>query len=300
MKKRKLGSSELSVSEISFGCMSLGEHAQLNDRILRKAFDQGINFFDTADVYHNGENEIQVGKSLRPIRKDVIIATKVGNQIKKDGEGFDWNPSKAYILDAVEHSLRRLQTDYIDLYQLHGGMIEDPIDETVEAFEQLKKEGKIRYYGISSIRPNVIKAYVEKSAIQSVMMQYSLLDRRPEESILELLENNNISVITRGALAQGLLVGKPAKEYLQFTSSEVAKAARSVERFSSQLSISAVSIALSYVLSHEPVVSAVTGVRTEEQLDDAVEAAKSIQKLSPDQLSKLKQDVRDLLYESHR
>lgn len=300
MKKRKLGSSELSVSEISFGCMSLGEHAQLNDRILRKAFDQGINFFDTADVYHNGENEIQVGKSLRPIRKDVIIATKVGNQIKKDGEGFDWNPSKAYILDAVEHSLRRLQTDYIDLYQLHGGMIEDSIDETVEAFEQLKKEGKIRYYGISSIRPNVIKAYVEKSAIQSVMMQYSLLDRRPEESILELLENNNISVITRGALAQGLLVGKPAKEYLQFTSSEVAKAARSVERFSSQLSISAVSIALSYVLSHEPVVSAVTGVRTEEQLDDAVEAAKSIQKLSPDQLSKLKQDVRDLLYESHR
>ena len=85
---------------------------------------------------------------------------------------------------AVDQSLKRLQTDYIDLYQLHGGTIEDPIDEMIEAFETLKAAGKIRYYGISSIRPNVIREYVKRSSIVSVMMQYSLLDRRPEEEML--------------------------------------------------------------------------------------------------------------------
>jgi aryl-alcohol dehydrogenase-like predicted oxidoreductase len=89
--------------------------------------------------------------------KKVIIATKVGNQWRADGSGWDWNPNKDYIISAVEQSLKRLQTDYIDLYQLHGGTMEDPIDETIEAFEQLQKQGKIRYYGISSIRPTVIE-----------------------------------------------------------------------------------------------------------------------------------------------
>lgn len=91
------------------------------------------------------------------------------------------DPSKAYIKEAVKKSLTRLKTDYIDLYQLHGGTIEDNIDETIEAFEELKQEGVIRYYGISSIRPNVIKEYVKKSNIVSIMMQFSLFDRRPEE-----------------------------------------------------------------------------------------------------------------------
>src|SRR6202034_3432729 len=98
-------------------------------------------------------------------------------------------------------------TDYIDLYQLHGGTIDDPIDETIEAFELLQQQGKIRYYGISSIRPNVISEYVQRSNIISVMMQYSLLDRRPEESCLQLLQQNNIGVLARGSVAGGLLAG---------------------------------------------------------------------------------------------
>ncbi len=102
-------------------------------------------------------------------------------------------------------SLKRLGTDYIDLYQLHGGTIEDSIEETIEAFEELKAEGFIRYYGISSIRPNVIHEYVNKSSIVSVMMQYSILDRRPEEEVLPLLQENGISVVTRGSIAKGLL-----------------------------------------------------------------------------------------------
>ena len=120
-------------------------------------------------------------RALGARRKEVILATKVGNVWDKNGKTWHWNPSKKYILSAVEQSLKRLGTDYIDLYQLHGGTIEDPIDETIDAFETLVASGKIRYYGLSSIRPNVIRAYVKKSNITSVMLQYSLLDRRSEE-----------------------------------------------------------------------------------------------------------------------
>ena len=214
MKYNKLGESDLEVSEIGFGCMSLGNDYQENEKILHRAFDLGVNFFDTADLYQNGENEKTVGRALKGRRDKIILATKVGNQMRPDGSGWDWNPSKAYILEAVHKSLERLQTDYIDLYQLHGGTIDDPIDETIEAFEQLKKEGLIREYGISSIRPNVIKEYVVKSNMVSVMMQYSMLDRRPEEFCLDFLNRNDISVVVRGALAKGLLAGKPPRDYL--------------------------------------------------------------------------------------
>ncbi len=156
MRYNLLGNSNLKISQLSFGCMSLDGDHEANAQLLHKALDRGINYFDTADVYQNGFNEITLGKAFKEIRQQVVIATKVGNQIRKDGNGFNWNPTKAYILKSVDESLKRLQTDYIDLYQLHGGTMEDPIDEAIEAFEQLKVEGKIRYYGISSIRPAVI------------------------------------------------------------------------------------------------------------------------------------------------
>lgn len=197
MQYRSLGKSTLTVSEIGFGCMSLGSDDAANARLIHHACEQGVNFFDTADLYEHGQNETSVGKALQDRRSAVIIATKVGNQWKEDGSGWDWNPKKAYIIAAVEASLQRLQTDYIDLYQLHGGTLDDPIDETIAAFETLQQQGKIRYYGISSIRPNVIREYVQRSHIVSVMMQYSLLDRRPEETCLPLLQENNIGVLAR-------------------------------------------------------------------------------------------------------
>ncbi|MBW7462026.1 aldo/keto reductase, partial [Paenibacillus sepulcri] len=131
---------------------------------------------------------------------DVIVATKVGNRREPGKEGWSWDPSKAYIQAAVKESLRRLGTDYIDLYQLHGGTIGDPIGETIEAFEELKRDGLIRHYGISSIRPNVIREYVRRSGIVSVMNQYSMLDRRAEEEVLPLLAEHEIGLIARGPL----------------------------------------------------------------------------------------------------
>lgn len=297
MNYRKLGKSELSISEISFGCMSLKIGAKDNHSILNKAVDNGINYFDTADLYDKGENEKLVGLALKDRRKEVLIGTKVGNQWKADGIGWDWNPRKEYILEAVEDSLRRLQTDYIDLYQLHGGTIEDPIDEVIEAFEMLVEQGKIRYYGISSIRPNVIREYVSKSNITSVMMQYSMLDRRPEEICFKLLEENNIGVLARGALARGILVNKPAASYLNHTEEEVEKVKNAVFEFTKNEK-SAAQIALQFVLNPTVVAAAVVGIRTLDQLNKALEA---IQTPAPvDEIHSLRSIIPLNYYELHR
>jgi aryl-alcohol dehydrogenase-like predicted oxidoreductase len=298
MHYNQLGTSTLEVSEISFGCMSLSGTDDENAKVLHHAIDLGINFFDTADLYNKGMNELSVGRALKAKRDKVILATKVGNQWRPDGSGWDWNPRKDYILSCADESLRRLQTNCIDLYQLHGGTIEDPIDETIEAFEQLKQQGKIRYYGISSIRPNVVREYIKRSSIVSVMMQYSLLDRRPEESCLDLLKENQISVLVRGSVAQGLLINKPAKEYLQYSKTEVEKAAEAVKSLSGNHRTSA-QTAIRYVLNHPAVSSAVLGIRTIEQLEEAVKTGNT-RDLSKEEISVLKNSIEPNKYDQHR
>ncbi|HET6999875.1 MAG TPA: aldo/keto reductase [Puia sp.] len=264
-----LGKSDLNISRIGFGCMSLDPSYPDAENILNMAMDGGINYFDTADMYHKGENEVMLGKALRNKRKGLIIATKVGNQWRKDGSGWDWNPSKKYILTSIDQSLHRLQTDYIDLYQLHGGTIEDPIDDVIEAFEILQSAGKIRYYGISSIRPNVIREYVKRSSIVSVMMQYSLLDRRPEEEMFSLLKENRIGVLARGTVAKGLLISKPAEHYLNYSAEQVLKAAATVKLVSGNSS-NPLETSVHFVLKNPAVSSAVIGIRTETQLKEAL------------------------------
>lgn len=298
MNHRTLGKSDLYVSEISFGCMSLGTDHDANAKLLHAAVDKGINFFDTADLYEKGFNEETVGRAFSDRRDKVMIATKVGNQWRSDGSGWDWNPTKDYILTAVDESLRRLKTDHIDLYQLHGGTIEDPIDETIEAFELLKIQGKIRYYGISSIRPNVIREYVKRSKMVSVMMQYSLLDRRPEEECLELLQRNSIGVLARGSLASGLLVSKRAKEYLTYSSSQVAKARDAIKLVADD-NRTRTETALKFVLQKKAVTSAVVGIRNHEQLQLSM-AANNAPPLSDEETLILSRSIEPNLYDSHR
>lgn len=259
------------VSTVSFGCMSLKPSGTDNDALIAKAIDNGINLFDTADLYDKGDNEILLGKALKGKRNDVFVSTKVGNKWRPDGSGWDWTPRKEYILTAVDDSLRRLGTDFIDLYLLHGGTIEDPIDEVIEAFERLKDSGKIRSYGLSSIRPNVIKEFVKRSNITAVMTQYSLLDRRPEEETLELLRENNIGVLARGALASGLLAGKSSKPYLRLEEEQV-KAIQDGLSQNLPAGYTSGEIALRYVIDRKAVTSAVVGIRTENQLDEALRA----------------------------
>jgi aryl-alcohol dehydrogenase-like predicted oxidoreductase len=297
MEYATLGRSSLEISRISFGCMSLEEDQQSATTLLHRAIDLGINFFDTADLYQRGINEEMVGKALQSKRNEIVLATKVGNQWKADGSGWDWNPRKEYILEAVEKSLLRLQTDHIDLYQLHGGTLEDPIDETIEAFEILQQQGKIRYYGISSIRPNVIREWIKRSHMVSVMMQYSLLDRRPEESCLKLLQENNIGVLARGAVAKGLLAGKPTASFLNYDPAAVAAAAKAIRDNSNKRLLS--HTAMRFVLQHPAITSAVVGIRNEKQLEEAAGVFESAI-LSSDEMGLLSKSIPANYYDSHR
>jgi len=279
MRYQLLGQSTLRISVVGFGCMSL-EGEQESARVIHEAVESGINFFDTADLYEKGMNEERLGRILRGKRDGVVLATKVGNQWRPDGSSWDWNPSKEYIVGAVEASLARLQTDRIDLYQLHGGTMNDPIDETIEAFELLQQQGKILYYGISSIRPAVIREYIRRSRIVSVMMQYSLADRRPEESCLGELKAAGIGVLARGVVMKGLLSGKPEASYLGHSAGEMDGAARVVKRvaglrIANGLKAGSAQVAIRWVLDNPAITSAVVGVRTMEQLEDAVRAAHS-------------------------
>lgn len=298
MEYKKLGKSDLNISRIGFGCMSLKDNQAENEKIIHQTLEYGINYFDTADLYDKGMNETSVGKALKGKREQAVIATKAGNQWREDGSGWDWNPRKEYILTAVEESLKRLQTDYIDLYQLHGGTIDDPIIETIEAFETLQKQGKIRYYGISSIRPNVIREYVNHSNVVSVMMQYSLLDRRPEEVCLPLLQQHRIGVLARGSVASGLLVNKRSKHYLNYNEERVETAATAIKNLSGPPR-SPAQTAIQFVLQNTAITSAVVGIRTAEQLKDAVETM-TVPGLTDAETEQLRKSIEKNFYNEHR
>ncbi|WP_424767618.1 aldo/keto reductase [Paenibacillus sp. sgz302251] len=302
MKRNRLGKSELEVSEIGFGCMSLGTDKEKAASIIHEALDRGVNFLDTADLYDEGRNEEIVGEALRGRRSDVILATKVGNRWEPGKAGWTWDPSKTYIKAAVKESLRRLQTDYIDLYQLHGGMIEDKISETIEAFEELKQEGYIRYYGISSIRPNVIREYAERSNIVSVMSQYSILDRRPEETVLPLLADKGISVIARGPVAKGILssrgIEKAGSGYLDYGKEELLELIQGLQRLDGG-SRDLAHTAIRYALSNPAVATVIPGASSIEQLLHNLEAG-SEEELTQAELHAIRQLSRANHYEQHR
>ncbi len=295
MNYRILGQTAMKVSEISLGGMSLPQDQSACHQIIHYALDHGINFFDTADLYEHGDNEIRLGNALTSKRQDVFVATKVGNQWNPDGKSWSWNPTKSYIMRAVEQSLKRLKTDYIDLYQLHGGTIDDPYEEIIEAFELLVQQGKIRNYGISSIRPNVINIYSQKSNIQSVMMQYSLLDRRPEEQALPLLNNRKISVLARGSLAKGFLINKKAKPYLHYSEEEIIKLQKEINK---HFEGHPQAIAMSYVLCNPTVASAVIGVSSLEQLQSSLAVCRK--QLSQNELTLINNIFKVNYYQAHR
>lgn len=275
MKFNRLGKSDVQVSEIGYGCMSLGQDHTENIKLLHKALELGVTFFDTADLYDKGFNEESVGRAFKGMREQVVIASKVGNRWREDGTSWDWDASPAYIRQAIEASLKRLQMDYLDLYQLHGGTLDDDIDGIIETFEDLKMQGLIRAYGISSIRPNVIREWLKKSNMASVMMQYGLLDRRPEETVLDLLEQNGVSVIVRGPVAKGILSASgeaKVKNGFLDHSPEVLKGARQALQNLVTPKRTMAQLALRYTLSHSAVATAVPGASGLQQLEENVGA----------------------------
>ena len=280
MLYNKIGKSELIVSQVGLGGMSLmQDQFSVNQYIIDQASEMGINYLDTADLYDKGQNEALVGKLLQDNRNKWILASKVGNKWNESGSGWTWDPRKSTIMSSVEQSLTRLKTDYLDLYQLHGGTIEDQFEDIIDAFETLVTQGKIRYYGISSIRPNVFLKYIAHSNIISNMMQFSLLDRRPMKYFGEF-EKENVSIIARGALTQGLLLGKQAINYLGYTQDQVLSAQGLFIELSNKLHVSKLAIALKFPQINPMVCSSVIGIRTKEQIDELNSALRDMEKLS--------------------
>jgi aryl-alcohol dehydrogenase-like predicted oxidoreductase len=289
-------SAELSLPPIALGCMSLPESFSEAEKIVHQAIDSGIGFFDTADLYQRGKNEEHLGRAIKGKRPQLFISTKVGNQWNPGGTSWSWNPRKDYILSEVEHSLKRLRTDYIDLYQLHGGTIEDPWDGIFEAFETLKSQGKIRAFGISSIRPNVIRKVLAMSPPATVMMQYSPLDRRPEETVFPMLAETATRVLVRGAFAKGILIDKPIVSFLDFPGERVREIKAEIEAsgFSSE------AVLIRFGLSEKAVSSLVIGASSEAQVEKLLRGSEESQRVPEDLIAKLKEKFPKNYYQDHR
>lgn len=296
MKTTKLNNCNLEITEIALGCMSMKGSFKTDKKILDAYLDGGGNFLDTADLYLKGKNEEELGEMLKGKRDAVVIASKGGNQWRNDGSGWDWNADPNYLKDCVENSLKRLQTDYIDLYQLHGGMIEDDLDAVFELFERLKEQGKIRAYGISSIRPNVIRKVLDIAKPATIMMQYSPLDRRPEESAFPLIAQSDTQVITRGSFAKGLLINKSAEEYVDHSAAEV----RKVRELIADSGLLPEAFLIRFGLLQPAVGSLVIGCSSVEQVQKMMYAYQQNDVISEDLMKKISSNIPVKQYAQHR
>lgn len=210
MKYRKLGNTEIALSAIGLGCMSMNHaYGEPDDQeslaTLEKAIELGINFWDTADIYANGANEELIAKILKPNRDKIFIATKFGFELNTGGKYTAFNGSPAYLKKAVEDSLKRLQTDVIDLYYAHRIDPNVPVEDMIGAMADLVKEGKVRYLGLSEASANSVRRAHAVHPISALQSEYSLLTREVEAEMLPLCKELNISFVPFSPLARGLV-----------------------------------------------------------------------------------------------
>ncbi|KTC66324.1 aldo/keto reductase (plasmid) [Legionella adelaidensis] len=214
MKKRKLGQEGLEVSALGLGCMGMSYAYGPADRsesirVLDRAFELGVNFFDTAEVYGPYTNEELVGDWLKNQSRDaVVIATKFGFTWNAEGFPNGVNSKPEHIKQSIEGSLKRLQTDYIDLYYQHRLDKEVPIEDTIGALADLVKAGKVRYIGLSEVGPGIIRRAHSVHPISALQSEYSLWDRNVELNILPLLEELGIGFVPFSPLGRGFFSGK--------------------------------------------------------------------------------------------
>ena len=304
MEYRVLGGTGVRVSTHCLGAMMFGEwgNTDVDDcvRIIDAALDGGINFVDTADVYAGGESEEIVGKALRARRDQVILATKVHGSM---GPGVnEWGNSRVWIMREVENSLRRLQTDHIDLYQIHRPEADTDVEETLSALTDLQRQGKIRYFGSSTFAGwQLVEAHrtAERrglSRFRTEQPPYSILARQIELDVLPVAERYGMGVLVWSPLNRGWLTGRYRRG--AFDRSPESRAGRSAGRqvaaqfdearpeiqrkldlvedllkFAADAGVSLQHMAIAFTLSHPAVTSAIIGPRTTDQLQDLLSGA---------------------------
>ena len=218
VEKRKLGQSNLEVSAVGLGCNNFGGRTDFagTKAVVHRALDLGVTLFDTADVYgEKGKSEEFLGEILRERRKDIVLATKFGTPMSSDARPRD--ASRAYIMKAVEASLKRLRTDWIDLYQVHRPDPKTPIEETMRALDNLVKQGKVRAIGCSNYSATELENAQDAAAREKVTSlvtcqdEYSLLERDIERGLIPAMQTRGLSLLPFFPLASGLLTGKYRK-----------------------------------------------------------------------------------------
>ena len=293
MEYQRLGDSGLEVSPICLGTMMFGDGTDdaTSQQIIAAAFDSGINFLDTADVYGNGASEKIVGAAIKAHRRRWILATKVGNPITK--KPHDGGLSRRWMLAACDDSLARLATDYIDIYYLHLDDPDTPIAETVGAVGDLIKSGKIRYFGVSNYRGWRIAEVVSECEAQGVPLPvvcqpyYNLLNRMPEVEILPACDHYGIGVAPYSPIARGVLTGKyrpgvapedsrvarkdPRMMETEFREESLA-IAQKLAAHAQKTGRTLTQFALAWLWANQIVTSVIAGPRTFEQWRDYVDA----------------------------
>jgi aryl-alcohol dehydrogenase-like predicted oxidoreductase len=292
MEYRELGRTGVQVSPLCLGAMMFGAWGNPDHddsiKVIHRALDAGINFVDTADVYSAGESEEIVGKALKGRRDSVVLATKVHGSMNETDPNMKGN-SRRWIIQEVEHSLRRLQTDWIDLYQIHRW---DPVtdhEETLSALTDLQRAGKIRYFGSSTYLPSAIveaQWVAEKRGLGRFVTEqppYSILVRGIETEVLPTTQRYGMGVIPWSPLAGGWLSGKyrkgseitghraarmPARYDLSLPGNQAKlEMVEQLAQLSDQAGISLIHLALAFVIRHPAVTAAIVGPRTLEQLE---------------------------------
>jgi aryl-alcohol dehydrogenase-like predicted oxidoreductase len=315
MEYRPLGRTGVQVSKLCLGTMMFGAWGNTDHddsvRIIHRALDAGVNFVDTADVYSEGESEEIVGKALAGGRRDeVVLATKFWGSM---GDGPNrGGASRRWIFEEVEHSLRRLGTDWIDLYQLHRPVPGTDIDETLGALTDLVQQGKVRYIGSSSFSgAEIVEAQwtARERNLQRFRTEqppYSLLVRGIEVDVLPVAQRHGMGILTYSPLAGGWLSGRwsadatptsPARKRLaaRFDMSlaenqRKLEAVQALGEVAEDAGLSLIELAIAFVVNHPAVTSAIIGPRTMEQLDSQLPAADVT--LSPEQLDRIDEIVR--------
>ncbi|TYB22749.1 aldo/keto reductase [Aggregatibacter actinomycetemcomitans] len=290
MQTRQLGSQGLTVSELGLGCMGItfGYSTEIPQaegvKLIRQAFDLGVTFFDTAEAYGEA-NEVLVGKAVAPFRDQVVVATKFGFKNGNVAEGLDSRPER--IRQVVEQSLKRMNTDYIDLLYQHRVDPNVPIEEVVGAVKDLIAEGKVKYFGLSEVGAEIIRRAHAVQPVSALQSEYSLMWREPEAEIFPLLEELNIGFVPFSPLAKSLLTGTITAD-TQFAANDFRNSvprlqgdalksnlglAELVKNIAAQKGVTLAQVALAWVLAQKPWIAPIFGTTKPHRLVENLSGA---------------------------